>query len=180
MPVRRFFVIGALISLVVSVSACDRIYALLQKEGAEEKQLVGEVLPFEKNVKVLEVQRLLKLFGYRVGKPDGKLGANTRNAIAQFQADNGLPVTRFVDKETWERLNIFSATGLVENGILNIKAVQQALKISGFDPGPVDGRMGTLSAEALKNFQMSRGLAPDGKIGFKTLRELSWQLGSEK
>ena len=38
---------------------CDAIYRVLDKEGAEEKELIGEVIPFEKNLVVEEIQSLL-------------------------------------------------------------------------------------------------------------------------
>lgn len=158
---------------------CDRLYRLLQKEGAEEKEIVGEAIPYEKNVKIAEVQRLLKLYGYRVGKADGILGGNTRKAIEDFQKDNDLPVTRFVDKATWERMNMFSDCGLVVNGTVHIQTVQEALKNAGFGSGPADGKAGRRTQSALLEFQKAARLKADGKIGFKTLKKLAEYLPSQ-
>jgi len=158
-----------LVFLSASLTGCDAIYRFLQKEGAQEKELLGEVLPFERNQYVQEVQKLLKLYGYRIGTADGILGANTRDAIQVFQKDLGLKPTRFVDHDTWEMLHVFDGYGLVQDAKVNFSAVQQALKNAGFDPGPVDGNPGRKTFAAIRAFQKSKGLNPDGKVGFRTL-----------
>ncbi len=153
-------------------TGCDHVYRLLQKESAEEKELLGEVLSFEPNPRVEELQKLLKLYGYNPGTIDGKFGQTTRRAVEKFQKDNGLKPSRFVDRSTWERLNIFSSSGLVDKGEVNIAKVQTALQNAGFDPGKADGRMGKKTLEALKKFQKANALLPDGKTGFETLNKL--------
>lgn len=135
--------------------------------------MIGEVIPPESNAKVAEVQTLLKLYGYRVGKVDGVLGGKTRDALEKFQKDNDLEVSRFIDKETWEMLTVFQGYGLVIDGEINIAAIQRALKESGFDPGRLDGKLGRRTQSAVKAFQHHAGLKDDGKIGFKTLWELA-------
>lgn len=156
----------------VCCAGCDFIYRIVDKPGAEEKDLVGETIPFEPNKKIEEIQKLLKLYGYQPGKIDGGLGVNTRKAIEQFQRDNGLTQSKFVDKQTWEKLTVFQSKGLVENGEINAIAVQTALKNAGFNPGKIDGKEGPQTQAALKKFQKAMGLNPDGRIGFKTLSEL--------
>ena len=159
-----------------SLCGCDAVYRLLQKEGAEEKELLGEVLPFKSNPKVLEVQKLLKIWGYGTGKMDGKFGPNTRAAIKKFQIERKLKVSRFLDNPTWEELNRFEKYGLVINGDLNVKAIQIALKAAQCDPGPIDGKGGRRTEEAVKKFQNDNGLKADGRIGYKTLIQLSQYL----
>lgn len=46
--------------------------------------------------------------------------------------------------------------------------VQRALVRAGFDPGPVDGRLGRQTKKAIKAFQRKNGLTADGVIGDKT------------
>ena len=162
--------------LVFNFCGCDAVYRLLQKEGAEEKDLLGEVVPFRSNPKVLEVQKLLKLWGYSSGKIDGKFGPNTRAAIKKFQMDRNLKVSRFLDKATWAELNQFEKYGLIVDGDLNIMVVQKALKASGCDPGSVDGKSGRRTDEAIKQFQKINGLKPDGRVGYKTLIQLAQYL----
>lgn len=54
-----------------------------------------------------------------------------------------------------------------------IKKIQEALKNAGFDPGAIDGKVGALTKDAIRKFQESVGLSPDGVIGPKTWAELS-------
>lgn len=49
-----------------------------------------------------------------------------------------------------------------------LKQVQIALKNAGYDPGPVDGRMGKQTRDAIKAFQRSNNLKADGMVGKRT------------
>jgi membrane-bound lytic murein transglycosylase B len=53
------------------------------------------------------------------------------------------------------------------------KAVQQALKDKGFDPGPVDGVIGAGTKRALRAWQKAAGLPADGYASADTLARLS-------
>lgn len=60
-----------------------------------------------------------------------------------------------------------------QSSILRIPAVtprelQSALKSAGYDPGPVDGRIGPKTKEAVIRFQRRNGLNADGVVGKKT------------
>jgi murein L,D-transpeptidase YcbB/YkuD len=46
--------------------------------------------------------------------------------------------------------------------------VQKALLKAGFDPGPVDGRLGKKTRAAIKAFQKQNHLTADGVVGEKT------------
>lgn len=163
-----------IICCLLFLTGCDRIYSFLDKKGAEEKELIGEVDLFEKNPKIEEVQALLKLYGYSIGRVDGIIGGQTRKAIIKFQQDNNLEVTRYVDKATWERLNYFRKLGLVTPKMeINIKLVQQILNVAGFPCGTPDGKLGKQTMEAITQFQNKNKLKPDGKIGYKTLKAMS-------
>ncbi|HQP09807.1 MAG TPA: peptidoglycan-binding protein [Candidatus Omnitrophota bacterium] len=166
-----FFFLGILSCL--GLGGCDAIYRLLDEQGAEEKVLVGEVTPFENNPKVEEVQTLLNLYGYDVGVIDGILGLRTRNAIERFQKDNGLDPSRFADNATWEKLCVFKDNGLIVDQKLNNERVQALLKKAGFDPGPIDGKVGAKTKNAVMAFQKAKGLKVDGKVGYRTLSALA-------
>ncbi|OGX38337.1 MAG: hypothetical protein A3C36_00585 [Omnitrophica WOR_2 bacterium RIFCSPHIGHO2_02_FULL_52_10] len=167
---------GILLCLCCVFSGCDILYRALDKEGAEEKQLVGEIIPYEANPVIEEAQALLYLYGYNTGKVDGMLGLRTRNALEKFQTDNGLKPSRSLDKATWERLNVFKENQLVVDQQLNIPLVQKLLKAAGFDPGDIDGKMGAKTEAAVLNFQEAQGLTADGKIGYQTLSKLAGYL----
>ncbi|MAG98776.1 MAG: peptidoglycan-binding domain-containing protein [Alphaproteobacteria bacterium] len=53
-----------------------------------------------------------------------------------------------------------------------VKTVQRALTDRGYDPGPVDGLMGSKTSSALKAFQKDQDLEAVGYIGPRTLRKL--------
>jgi peptidoglycan hydrolase-like protein with peptidoglycan-binding domain len=173
----RFLLLGiAFLSFFFSGWGCDFLYGLLQKEGAEEKEILGDFIPFAHSAKVEELQELLALYGYYGGKIDGKFGINTRKAVIAFQGDNGLTVTKFVDKQTWAKLHSFTASQLIVEGEVNVKLVQTALSNAGFPPGKIDGKMGPKTHDALITFQQAHGLKGDGAIGLKTLDKLQLHL----
>ncbi len=167
-----FQLMVALCLLCFSSISCDAIYRLLDKEGAEEKDLVGEIVPFEKNPTIEEVQVLLKLYGYNSGKVDGVLGLRTRDAIERFQKDNGLKETRFVDQETWRALKLFREEGFIVEEKLNVLLVQTILKENGFDSGNIDGKFGPKTREKVMELQKTYELKVDGKVGYQTLKRL--------
>ena len=55
---------------------------------------------------VVEVQQDLAADGYYAGPIDGKLGPQTRAALAAFQSDNGLAVTSAIDQPTLQTLGL--------------------------------------------------------------------------
>ncbi len=203
--------IATILGLCLFVAGCDVVYRMLHKEGAQEKELLGEINPLERNSVVIEVQALLNIYGYAPGAIDGKIGLRTRNAIEQFQRDNNLEETRFVDQATWEKLTRFKESGFIVEPLpaqedssspggvgsslveqrgagvkrshriieLNIKEVQLALQRAGFDPGPVDGRMGEKTKKAIMAFQKTYDLKIDGRIGYQTLSLLAEHSPSE-
>ncbi len=159
--------------VMLVLPGCDKAYRMLQREGAEELDLIGDIKPFEKNERVAMVQQRLKIFGYGIGTVDGVLGVNTRNAVERFQKDNGLAPNRFIDSATWKLIMVFDECGLIMEDDINLFMVQVALKNAGYDVGSVDGKMGRRSTEMLQKFQGREGLVADGKIGWKTLSALA-------
>jgi hypothetical protein len=55
---------------------------------------------------IVDVQSQLQRDGYYDGAVDGVLGSMTREAIAAFQADNGLAVTSVIDEPTLSALGV--------------------------------------------------------------------------
>lgn len=53
-----------------------------------------------------------------------------------------------------------------------VKQIQSALKNAGFYKGEADGKIGFEVKDAIKKFQKSKGLNPDGVVGSKTWEEL--------
>lgn len=48
------------------------------------------------------------------------------------------------------------------------KQIQAALANAGYNPGPLDGKTGSKTREAIKALQQANGLKADGKVGKKT------------
>ena len=53
-----------------------------------------------------------------------------------------------------------------------VKQIQIALKNAGYNPGPIDGKMGRKTKDAVMAFQRSNDLKVDGKVGKRTWRVL--------
>jgi peptidoglycan hydrolase-like protein with peptidoglycan-binding domain len=56
-----------------------------------------------------------------------------------------------------------------------VKAVQQALKDKGHDPGDVDGKMGPKTQAALRDYQQKEGLKTTGRLDSETASKLGVQ-----
>ena len=61
-----------------------------------------------------------------------------------------------------DKLNLLRVSGV------SAMDVQQSLLKAGFDPGPVDGRLGKKTRRAIKAFQKKNHLTADGVVGDKT------------
>lgn len=88
---------------------------------------------------------------------------------------NGKPTS------TWAEL----ASGVPQNNRLaynssreGVQQLQTQLKSMGFDPGKVDGVMGSRTKSAIRKFQDANGLTPDGIVGPRTINALSAMGGS--
>lgn len=51
----------------------------------------------------------------------------------------------------------------------SVQSVQQALADLGYDPGPIDGAAGPLTAKAVTLFQSDRGMSATGKLDSATV-----------
>lgn len=184
--------------IIVSILAllffygCNIVPKSVQYQREEEK-LVGstDIL----NPKIEEVQVILKSDGYEPGNMDGRMGKETRDAIKAFQESIGLKSTGYIDKITLTQMEDLRRTKEILESKKNYalkstkearqkdlskaefrpttKEIQTALKNAGFDPGSFDGKIGPRTRQAIKDFQKSKGLVPDGVVGPKTWANLS-------
>ena len=58
----------------------------------------------------------------------------------------------------------------------NVQAIQQRLNELGYDAGPADGSLGGRTVAAIKSFQRSIGMAPDGVVSSSLLSRLNASL----
>ena len=66
-------------------------------------------------------------------------------------------------------LDMTAIPNLNQNGI---RQVQVALQKKGFDPGPIDGILGTRTTQAVRSFQEFYGIKASGQIDNQTLYAL--------
>lgn len=96
---------------------------------------------------------------YYKGKIDGDEGVLTIDAYMNFQKNNQLKVDGIYGSNTENKL------------ILCIKDIQGLLNKFGYNL-KVDGIVGDLTINAIKNFQSKNGLVVDGIVGVKTFTKL--------
>ena len=61
------------------------------------------------------------------------------------------------------------------SGQSDIRSLQQALRDKGFDPGPIDGRLGPQTRQALQSFQRSKNITASGELDNETSQQLGLQ-----
>ena len=124
---------------------------------------------------IQQAQARLAQLGFDPGPLDGQLGPRTAAALRQLQAIYGLPESGRIDRATLSALTLDQ--GSPDTAL--IRHVQARLRHTGFDPGPVDGRLGLRTAVALRQFQASHGLGVTGKVDDETLAALANSMRQE-
>ena len=114
---------------------------------------------------------------------DGSFGSKTEQAVRQFQTQNNLTADGKVGQNTWNALynryiqNHSSAEqypGIaMRNGQAGatVKSAQQRLNLKGATLS-ADGKFGSKTTTAVRNFQSINGLSVDGVIGQNTWAKL--------
>jgi peptidoglycan hydrolase-like protein with peptidoglycan-binding domain len=122
---------------------------------------------------VRDLQRLLAGSGYRPGPIDGRYGPSTERAVSRFQRDRGLQVDGIAGPQTLTALSaavaLYPGAGYEPGGSRFVRRLQRHLARAGYPPGPIDGRYGPLTEQAVRRYQANRGLQVDGIAGPQTL-----------
>jgi len=140
---------------------------------------------------VVKLQTKLQELGYYSGAIDGKFGPATAVAVSKFQLDNKLDPDGIVGTDTYVALQldftgsavtlpttttpeVFTDTKIPDkmqrgNKGNYVKKLQQKLADAGLYTGDIDGKFGASTEVAVKEFQLSQGLNPDGIAGKDTL-----------
>ena len=126
---------------------------------------------------VLDIQQFLANNGFNPGPVDGQSGPKTKAAIKAFQQKAGLYADGIVGNKTKAAMKAY--TGCESGNVCKardnsgakldiVAGVQTFLANNGFNPGIIDGEMGSYTREAIKAFQRKVGLIPDGVAGTRT------------
>lgn len=144
---------------------------------------------------VKTMQGKLNTAGYNCGTPDGKFGSGTDTAVRNFQKAKNLTVDGKAGKGTLAALEggastddgydnsrytyaqVLAGTGYyMQDSKLRysagVKTMQEKLNKVGYDCGTPDGKFGSGTTTAVKNFQKAKNLTVDGKAGKGTLTAL--------
>jgi peptidoglycan hydrolase-like protein with peptidoglycan-binding domain len=127
---------------------------------------------------VKTLQKRLKELGYYNGSIDGRYGEETQAAVMAFQLRNNLTVDGKAGPAT-QRVLYGSKSSITypsmrkgEEGT-SVKNLQYTLYELGYYDGPIDGKYGQTTADAVRAFQIQNHLTPvDGVAGSKTLSRL--------
>lgn len=131
---------------------------------------------------VSALQNNLKIAAYFEGPVTGYYGAQTEVAVKRFQAARGLIADGIVGEATLGALQKYikgTSTGSIVFSVskrsiqlgdrgAEVKEIQQRLKAAGFNPGSIDEQFGIDTKEAVRQFQINRGLYVDGIVGRET------------
>jgi peptidoglycan hydrolase-like protein with peptidoglycan-binding domain len=127
--------------------------------------------------RVRALQRQLARAGDAPGPIDGRFGPRTEQAVTRVQAARGLQVDGIVGPLTLAALSrpsvvLYPGTGYAGHGAGRVRALQRHLARAGYAPGPIDGRYGPRTEQAVNRFQAAHDLEADGIAGPQTFVHL--------
>jgi peptidoglycan hydrolase-like protein with peptidoglycan-binding domain len=104
---------SALLCASVMLGACgmwsDRDSGRSGQSSGRSSATVSPGSGGQSSTQISQVQQAVKAKGYDPGTTDGKMGAQTQEALRRFQKANGLPVTGMVDSQTAKALGVSSS-----------------------------------------------------------------------
>ena len=126
---------------------------------------------------VRRLQHRLDSIGDSPGPIDGRYGPRTERAVERFQTAHGLRVDGIAGPITQATLRtpasvFFPGAGYAGPGSNGVRGLQRQLRADGYSPGPIDGRYGPRTTNAVRRFQAAHGLHVDGVAGPRTFRKL--------
>jgi LysM repeat protein len=131
------------------------------------------------SARIAALQVALRSHGLYAGAVDGIQGPLTRNALVTFQRNHRIRATGKLGMATRCKLGRLG-TPLLGQRVLSrgrvgwdVASLEFRLRPFGLPAKRVDGRFDGATAAALRRFQRSRGLRPDGIAGVRTFRALA-------
>src|SRR3989338_3139456 len=94
----------------------------------------------------------------------GRLEADVADLKSKQEAQNKLLLGQIANAKTKSQTKLTN------------KNIQKALQAAGYDIGPIDGKIGAKTREAIMVFQKSNGLNSDGIVGGTTWEKLKTHL----
>ena len=163
-----------------------------QKTGTSESTTWKTLRSGDSGTDVKQLQENLIQMGYMSGKPDGKYGTTTAEAVKAFQKRNNLTADGTAGAATLKAIYSGTAkaaaatatpkasdTTVTINGTLkrgstgtDVKSLQAKLIELGYLKGKADGIFGQSTQNAVIAFQRANKLTADGVAGSKTLTQL--------
>lgn len=142
----------------------------------KQQEIPAEYMTVRKRVLVQEetVKRTAIPAQYKTVKVQKLVTPPTEKKIEIPAEYNKVTKRKLVKDGSMEWRAILCETNM-QGGL--VSKIQRALKNAGFDPGPVDGAMGSGTLRAVESFQKSKGLAQGG-ITMETLEALGVRAGS--
>jgi LysM repeat protein len=131
------------------------------------------------SAKVAALQVALRSHGVYTGAVDGISGPMTRTALLRFQRHNGIRPTGKIGMATRCKLGKLGMPLLGQRALSrgrvgwDVASLEFRLRRFGLPASKIDGRFDAVTAAALRRFQRSRGLEPDGVAGVRTFRALA-------
>jgi N-acetyl-anhydromuramyl-L-alanine amidase AmpD len=119
---------------------------------------------------VAALQYLLTRNGHDAGAADGDFGPLTEAAVRSFQTARGLSVDGVAGQRSWTALLSAGTRPALGQGSTgeSVSRLQRALTAALGRSVSIDGAYGPLTAQAVRDYQNSRGLTADGLVGPQT------------
>ncbi len=170
--------------LEILVAGVDVEASVLRADGES-------AVAFEKNLAWL-TQRVLKKLKYDPGPPDGTLGPRTVSAIRSYQRDHDLTADGRPSRELLHHMKdeLRRMAGVdVEASVLRADGesalafeknlawlTQRVLKKLKYDPGPLDGKLGSRTVSAIRSYQRDHDLTAHGRPSRELLHHMKDEL----
>jgi hypothetical protein len=111
--------------------------------------------------------------GAAVGGPVGALVGGGVGGYAGHHEGAGQPSrSESVSTSRADSVGLSARSGEITSNSAIVRSVQQSLHQKGYDAGAVDGRWGSNTESAVRQFQEANGLAPTGSLDPQTLSAL--------